>query len=273
MVETIYDPFTRTARFAVKEPGKEPYCAETLRDSAGRILVPLVDDMVHHGVVLLQSEIGPPLPPPRVFAEVVSFLHRHVGFAHRLGIVIASLYVLLTWRFDEFTAVPYLRVIGPPGSGKRRTLKTIASIGYRAINVPGGGSQKAMLRLLDRFRGTAIIYYADIRGRSQKERETAIRLALGSESDLFDTALKPGRWSEPWEPTARNLFGPKVLATPEPFRDPLLESLCLTLNLQPTMRTDIAISLPPFLEWKEAMELRNMLLRYRLDHAKDYPGH
>jgi len=273
IVETVYDPATRTARFAVKEPGKEPCYAESLKDKGGRVFRPLVDSMVHNGVVLLPSEIGPATDPPKLLGEVVGFLHRYVNFAHLEDLVVAATYILFTWRFDEFTKVPYLRVHGPPGSGKWRALKTIASIGYRAINVPGGSSGKAMLRLLNKFRGTAIVYFADITGRSQRDREAAIQLALGSLVDLLDIALKPERWADSWEPMARSLFGPKVLATSESPLHPLLDSICLTLELEPTERTDIPISLPPFQRWHEADELRNKLLRYRLDYAQGYPDH
>jgi hypothetical protein len=273
IVETVYDPATRTVRFAVKEPGKEPYCAESLKDKGGRVFRPLVDSMVHDGVVLLPSEIGPAMDPSQLLGDVLGFLRRYGDFGRFEDFIIASLYILLSWRFDECTKLPYLRLHGPPGSGKIRCLKTLASIAYRAINVPGDSSQKAMLRLLNKFGGTAIVYYADITGRSQRDRKAAIWLALGSQVDVPDITLKFDRVSDSWEPTLRSLFGPKVLATSEPFSQAFLDSLCLTLNLEPMTRTDLPINLPLFQEWHEAVDLRNKLLRYRLDHAKGYPEH
>lgn len=275
IVETVFNPATRTARFAVQEPGKEPYYAQGLKSPRGPVFRPLVDSMVYNGVVLLPSEIGPPVPAAELLTQVMDFLHRYVAFGSFEDLLMASLYVLYDWRFDEFTTVPYLRFHGPAGSGKRRCLKTIASIAYRAMNIPGGRSHKAMLRLLNKFRGTAIIYYADIAGRSQKAREAAIQLALGSQVDLADIALKQcDRFSDDsWEPMARSLFGPKVLATSQSPLHPLLDSICLTIDLRPTKRTDIPVSLPFFPEWHEAIDLRNKLLKYRLDYARGYPDH
>ncbi|MEI9933210.1 MAG: hypothetical protein WDM89_22430 [Rhizomicrobium sp.] len=60
------------------------------------------------------------------------------------------------------------------------------------------------------------------------------------------------------------MFGPKIIAMRESFKDEALESRFLTeeeTGLRP-LRSDIPIQLPPTLK-EEALELRNRLLHFR----------
>lgn len=271
ILETIYDPVTRTARFAVKQPGKDPHHAERVKDSRDRLFAPIVDGIVHDGLIILPSDIGPAVPEQELFAEVMAFLNRYNRFRKLENLLLAVEYALLTWRYDEFPAVPYLHVMGPAESGTRRFLKTMAAICYRATRFSGGKSFRAGFRLLDRFRGTAIIEEADMTGHSAAERDYIRTLICGADVDGRYVLLQREGFGD-WKPTALNVFGPKILASRREFPNPTLENLCLQMELD-TPRKAMPMFLPSLSKWPEARELRNKLLRYRLDHAHQSRGY
>ncbi len=62
--------------------------------------------------------------------EIQAFIHRYVDVSP-LFEKIAGYYVLLSWVFDAFNALPYLRLRGDPGSGKTRFLLAVGSLCYR----------------------------------------------------------------------------------------------------------------------------------------------
>ena len=49
----------------------------------------------------------------------------------------ATYYVLLTWVYDTFNELPYLRLKGEFGTGKTRCLLTIGSLCYKPMFVSG----------------------------------------------------------------------------------------------------------------------------------------
>ena len=73
-------------------------------------------------------------------------------------------YVLLTWRYNSFSAVPYLRFLGAdPDTGKTRALYTIGSICYKPLFLAGSLTAASLYRVIDRYNGTMLIDEADFR--------------------------------------------------------------------------------------------------------------
>jgi tRNA A37 threonylcarbamoyladenosine biosynthesis protein TsaE len=67
---------------------------------------------------------------------------------------VATHYVLLTWLYDAFNELPYLRLRGDYGSGKTRALLTIGSLCYKAFFASGASTVSPTFHTLDAFRGT-----------------------------------------------------------------------------------------------------------------------
>ena len=53
---------------------------------------------------------------------------------------IATQYILLTWVYDKFNELPYLRLRGDFGSGKTRALLVIGSICYKPFFASGAST-------------------------------------------------------------------------------------------------------------------------------------
>src|SRR5262245_9685648 len=93
---------------------------------SGQKLVPYSanNNLLQNRVVLLPSEPEEYTTEEELVREIQAFIHRYVDVSP-LFQKIASYYVLLSWVYDAFNELPYLRFRGDYGSGKSRALITI----------------------------------------------------------------------------------------------------------------------------------------------------
>jgi hypothetical protein len=208
--------------------------------------------------VLLPSR---PLPYSSV-QKLIELIKAHIHGYLELSPVdeeIAAYYVLLTWRYDFFGALPYLRFHGDWGAGKSRALQTIGSICYRPMFVAGATGPAPIFRMIDRYQGTLILDEADNMG------DEVIKI-LNCGYKTGTPVIRCDKDTS-FDPVSYLVYGPKIIGTRQRFRDVALESRCLTIQIQSRTRTDIPVSLLDMFWWK-ARQLRNMLLMYRFDHLE-----
>jgi len=169
--------------------------------------------------------------------------------------------VLLSWVYDVFNELPYLRLRGDPGSGKTRFLLTVGALCYKPIFASGASTVSPLFRLLDTFRGTLVIDEGDWKY-SDETAEIIKMLNVGNTRGFVLLRSEQMRGRE-FAPRAYQVYGPKVIATRGLFQDRALESRCLTEEMgQQRLRDDIPINLTG--EYKQrALELRNKLLMFR----------
>ena len=115
MLEMLYEPKEKRTGFAVWKDGKctiEP----SIRLPQYR-LVPYSaqNNLIKNDVVLLPSEPEDYGSETRLLDDIQEFIHRYVDVTP-LFEKIASYYVLLSWVYDRFNELPYLRLRGDPGS-------------------------------------------------------------------------------------------------------------------------------------------------------------
>lgn len=201
--------------------------------------------------------------PETLLREIQHFIHRYVDVSP-LFEKIASYYVLLSWIYDSFSELPYLRLRGDPGSGKSRFLLTVGSLCYKPIFASGASTVSPLFRIIDAFRGTLIIDEGDFR--HSDEQAEIVKIFNNGNAKGFPVLRSepsPDRKGE-YNPRAYAVYGPKLIATRGLFTDRALESRCLTEAMgMRRLRDDVPINLPA--ECKdEALRLRNMLLLFRL---------
>ena len=261
IVEMVYRPDLRRTLFAVYTSGRW-----TLQDAIDigpdAKFVPFSpnNNLIKNEVVLLPSE-------PRIYgseaqlvAEIRAFIHRYVDFDEVFENV-ATHYVLLTWLYDAFNELPYLRLRGDYGSGKTRALLTIGSLCYKAFFASGASTVSPIFHTLDAFCGTLIFDEADFRF-SDERAEIVKILNNGNVRGLPVLRTMMNRQRE-FNPQAFQVFGPKIVATRGSYDDKALESRFLTEEMgSRKLRSDIPINLPDSFK-EEARELRNKLLLYR----------
>jgi hypothetical protein len=197
-----------------------------------------------------------------LLTEMVAFVHRYADVPP-LWEELISHYALMTWLYDRFTAVPYLRFLGEPGSGKTRCLQVAGHLCYKTII--GGGSTTAspLFRLLEVYHGTFVIDEADYK-HSDLSVEIIKILNCGYMRGM--PVLRSEKNGDGYDPRAFDVFGPKILTTRKEFADRALETRCLTLRTgDRRVRPDIPRQLPAAF-YAEALALRNKLLRWRFEN-------
>ena len=195
-----------------------------------------------------------------LIAGVRTFIHKYADLSASFEEA-ASYYVLLSWVYDAFAELPYLRLKGDFGSGKTRCLQTIGSVCYKPMFASGASTVSPLFRIMDAFRGTLVIDESDFR--YSDERAEIVKILNNGNAKGFPVLRSDVTPGKDFNPKAFDVFGPKVIATRRSFDDRALESRCITeemTGLPP--RLDIPLSLPEAFQ-TEAGRLRNQLLAYR----------
>ena len=228
----------------------------------GLCLVPYSsrNNLLEHRVVLLPSQPEEYSSEEALVREIQEFIHSYVDISP-LYEKIATYYVLLSWVYDSFNELPYLRLRGDTGSGKTRFLLTVGSLCYKPIFASGASTVSPLFRILDAFRGTLIIDEGDFK--LSDERAEIVKILNNGNARGFPVLRTEVSGKGEFNPKAYSVFGPKLVATRGYFEDRALESRCLTEEMgQRRLRGDIPINLS-FSYKEDAVHLRNKLLLFR----------
>lgn len=232
------------------------------QDIEGTRLVPFSpeNNLIRNEAVLLPSEPRMYGSEQRLLSDVEEFIRRYVDLSETFEKV-ATYYILLSWLYDAFNELPYLRLRGDFGTGKTRALLVLGSICYKPFFASGASTVSPIFHTLDAFRGTLIFDEADFRF-SDERAEIVKILNNGNVRGLPVLRTMINRQRE-FNPQAFQVFGPKIVATRGAYEDKGLESRFLTEDMgSRALRPDIPINLPDDFK-EEARELRNKLLLYR----------
>lgn len=262
IIELVYDAGMRKTGLAVSRFGGLWNVEQEVRIETGEVLVPY---SAKNNLIATNCVLLPSLPEHygdkyELLADIQAFLHRYVDLSPTFE-KIAAYYVLLSWVYDAFNELPYLRLRGEYGTGKTRGLLTIGALCYRPFFASGASTISPIFHTLDRVGGTLIIDEADFRF-SDATSDIVKVLNNGNVKGLPVLRTMQNRDKE-FNPRAFRVFGPKIIAMRDSFADSALESRFLTeeMGLRP-VRSDISIPLPNTLH-EEALALRNRLLHYR----------
>lgn len=260
LVESIYRPDQRRTRFCIWRNGE--WREEESVEIDGERFVPYspFNNLLQHGVVLLPSGPAEYQSEEALLAEVQVFIHRYVDVSP-IYEKLAAYYALLTWIFDGFNELPYLRVRGDPGSGKTRFLQVVGSICYKPIFASGASTVSPIFRILDVAQGTLVLDESDFR--FTDERAEVVKILNNGNARGFPVLRSELVGRREYDPRAYTVFGPKIVASRGFFEDRALESRFLTEDMgRARMRSDIPVTLPEAAE-QQALDLRNKLLLFR----------
>ncbi len=266
VVEMVHRPKEGRTAFVVWEKDAWRLAGQVELD-LHRLAVPYSphNNILRHEVVLLPSEPEEYGSEADLLAEIQAFIHRYVDVGP-LFEKIAVYYVLLSWVYEGFNELPYLRLKGDPGSGKTRFLLTVGSLCYKPIFASGASTVSPLFRILDAFRGTLIIDEADFR--LSDERAEIVKILNNGNAKGFPVLRSEASPTREFNPRAYAVFGPKLVATRRPFEDRALESRCITEEMgQSKLREDVPINLPA-IHKEEALRLRNRLLLFRFRNLR-----
>lgn len=262
VLELLYRAEEHRTLFAVARDGVVSE-AEKVELPSGKLFVPYSpeNNLITHRAILLPSEATEYGSEPELRARVQDFIHRYVDLSPDFEEV-AGHYVFLSWMYDAFEDLPYLRVLGDYGSGKSRFLKAVGSISYRPIFASGASSVSPLFRILDSAGGTLVLDEGDFR--FSDEKSEMVKILNNGSSTGFPVLRTETTPAGEFNPRAFSVYGPKLIATRQHFEDPALESRCITAIMGTReVRSDIPSNLGRDFE-DEALSIRNQLLMYRL---------
>ncbi len=262
LIELVYDATKRTTGLAVSRFGGLWNIEQEVRIETGETLVPYSpkNNLIFNECVLLPSAPSEFFTKAELIADIQAFLHRYVDLSP-LFEKIAAYYVLLTWVYDAFGEVPYLRLRGEYGTGKTRGLMAIGSLCYKAFSASGASTTSPIFHTLDAFGGTLLFDEADL-PYSDARADIVKILNNGTVQGMPVLRTVVNRHKE-FNPYAFKVFGPKIIAMRGSFDDRALESRFFTEETgRRPLRADIPIHLPREMK-AEALALRNRLLHFR----------
>lgn len=260
-VEMVYNQQANKTGFAICNSGEISMQDTFTHPSEGTLEpVPASNNLIRHGAVVFPEKPEEYKSISTLVNEIDSYLYRYVDVSDHFR-KIAAYYVLLTWIYDAFNELPYLRLRGDFGSGKTRALFVIGSICNRAFFASGASTVSPIFHTLDTFRGTLICDEADFR--FSDEKSELVKIFNNGNVRGFPVLRTAMNQKREFDPQAFNVYGTKIVAMRKSFDDPALESRFITEEMgQRSLRKDIPINLPD-IQKEEAQTLRNKLLMYR----------
>lgn len=266
LVELVHDPREGKTRLALYKDGHATL-AESIATSSGVPLVPVSarNNLIRHGVLLLPEHPTPFESTSALIGEIEEYISRYVDLSDAF-LRIASAYVLLTWVYDAFNELPYLRFRGDYGSGKTRALLVVGSICFKPFFASGASTISPIFHTLDTFGSTLVVDETDFR--MSDEKAELVKIFNNGNVRGFPVLRSSVTPQHTFDPRAFIVFGPKIVAMRHSFDDPALESRFLTEEMgKRPLRSGIPINMPD-VQRDEARELRNKLLWYRFTMLK-----
>lgn len=264
LVEMVYDATERRTDFVCGNAEAWRY-EHAIELRPGERLVPFSsgNNLLVHEVVLLPSEPAEYGEERELLARIRYFIHRYVDVSAVFE-ELSAYYVLLSWLYDCFYELPYLRVRGDYGSGKTRFLLVVGSLCYKPMFASGASTTSPLFRIMDAFKGTLILDESDFR--LSDERAEIVKILNNGNARGFPVLRTEVNRSKEFDPRAYTVFGPKIVATRGYFDDRALESRCLTEDMgHERLRDDVPLNLDDRYK-EEAKTIRNQLLLFRLRH-------
>jgi len=260
LLETVFDRASGTTGFVRQSVAGLERLASIDRD--GRTCVPLRsgNDLLKHRALLFPSEAAPCGPIEQLLSEIEAYIARYVslsGDARKLS----AAYVILTWLYDAFREVPYLRFRGDYGTGKTRALIVVGSIAYKPFFASGASTVSPIFHTLDTFKGTLVFDEADFR--FSDEKAELVKILNNGNVEGFPVLRTQVTAQKEFEPRAFHVFGPKIVGMRGHYDDRALESRFLSIDMEPSASGSTPINLPDA-QGEDGLALRNKLLSFRL---------
>lgn len=269
LTELVYDSTTKAASFALYNPQNDTVnYVEKITVEYPKIYVPLVDENVHKNSVLLPSRVEEYGSDDKLYKEVNMFIAKYYHEPIKRYRTFYTLYAIFSWVYDRFPSWCYLQFLGRAGGGKSRGLESIGHICYRPIILAGADTSACMLRMLDQYRGTAVIDEATFTSKSEAHLAVVQILNVGYKIDG-----SVGRCEGDDNRPVRYMVGsPKILASRDDFSDDGLRSRCFVRRTGLDNRIKEGEDKQPVILSdtfkQEAAALRNKLLLWRFRHWK-----
>lgn len=261
LIELVYDPEAKRTQLAIGK-GNEVRLVDEYTLPDGTVLVPYraTNNLIKHEVLLLAQRREEYGGGESLASDIDAYLFRYVDLNPEFRLLTVY-YILLTWVYDAFNELPYLRFRGDYGSGKTRALFVVGSLCNKASFASGASTISPIFHTLDTFRGTLLFDEADFR--FSDEKAELVKILNNGNVRGFPVLRTHVSEKKEFEPRAFTVFGPKLVAMRRHYEDEALESRFFTEEMgRRPLSPHIPINLPVE-QRQDARALRNRLLGYR----------
>jgi hypothetical protein len=260
IIEMLFDSQKNETSFAIYKDGNVIEKKSFIHNGITLKPHPPGKDLLKHKVVLFPSTPKECGSQKELIIAIQKFIHKYLSVSIFFE-KIASYYVLFSWIHDDFNELPYLRGLGDYGTGKSRLLQVVGSVCYRPIFASGATTVSPIFRILNDFKGTLILDEADFK-MSDTTAEIIKILNSGFMKNM-PVLRSEGNNKKSFDVKAYSVFGPKLIATRQLYKDTALESRMITEDMNLNFpRKDVPFNIPDCF-WDEALEIRNKLLMFR----------
>ena len=283
LIEVFYDKKAQKIRFAYAkitdmEGGKrEVGVANFLIIGDKKLVPPEFDELIQSDppVLKLASGLGPLKSSHELIDMNAAYYRKYFYIEEKSRYYFCGAYSLFTWVYDSFEALSYLRARGGSGSGKSDLMYLVGLTSYRfavTLSTSSAASYKGMAKM---YRASMMIDEAD--NLMSKDDGTMEAFLKGRAMKRYANALNMMEMMTPtgkvFVPSTSPVYGPTFITMYKSFKDAGIENRCMTFDLSQVDtftldKNDMEPGYyPPELE-DEADDIRNMCLRWRLEHWK-----
>ena len=256
IVEQVYDE-KNGCRFCIYNHNDKSIKYSKEYNHNGILYYPIIGEEIIKGAVLLPSSAEDYIDNETLDNDILTFAGKWLDAPNeimRFGLWNTK----VSYVFENFHTLNYLRTQGDTGTGKTRYLDVWGHLHYKPIFTTGTTTPAPLFRIIDKWRGTVVMDEADLRKSDESEQIIKI-LNNGFERGKFimrcdQNDAEKLKFFDP--------FCPKILSTRRSFTDKATESRCITYISSVTDRKDIPLNLNDEF-FKKALELRNKLLMWR----------
>jgi hypothetical protein len=273
LVDYCYEAETHEAKLAWRSPSGVVESGKEVTINGERYRAQEPTQLMQMGGIMFAPDVGPLKTTKELIVTIELFLRKWYLLDNKYLYKLVSYYILFTWVFDSFRALPYLRAMGDAGAGKSEFVKRVGMLCYRLMVSSGASTSSSLFRAIQQYQGTLLVDEMDLYGGGDMSNDIIKLLNLGSfwgnlvwrvdEIYRLDGAKE-------YQTVGFRVYGPKLIAMREPFKDVATESRCITIKCSEHEAAELqAAGIPLFVDdsfYRSAAALRGMLLRWRLEH-------
>ena len=257
LAEMLFDKDTQQTSFALYDAKTGQVAVVNSLIDRGKVIYPLDSNEIFSSTtpsVWFPSKAESYATEKELFDEIKDFISRYL-IVDTDFLNLATSYVMLTYLYDCFGVLPYLRVLGDFGTGKSRFLQTIGLICYKPMICTGAMGPAPVFRVIETYKGTLILDEANFQDGDVGSQIMQILCSGFEKKAPVLRCVGPNN-----EVKSFQVFGPKIISSRSKWKDTALESRCITWP------SCVSNKAPLNLDDKfdsEALALRNKLLMYR----------
>lgn len=271
LLEYVFDASEREAHLVVRDPAGRVETVDEVWIDEVKYVPQRAISFIEEGGVLLPSKLGMLRSEQELAAIIARFIERYYLLDDVNFKWVLVFYVMLTWLYDMFPAVPYLMATGDAGAGKSELMQRIGHLCYRLYNASGANTSSTFFRVSQMFKSTVFIDEADLADGGEMTNDIVKYLNQGAMrtgkiTRMVETFNSAGE--KVFMPELFSCYGPKLIAMRSDFADSAVRSRSIVLKLMAKEPLELqAAGVPLHMNDQfrdEALAIRNDLLAWRM---------